>query len=307
MASLPRELGREPGRSPDRGEDLVPIGFPGTLRLPLRRFLATRLAWFGVVALVSLVALALLANLVSPYDPSYQSLTDVLQPPSAAHFLGTDDLGRDVLSRIIFGSRVSLEVGIIAVGVALGSGVTIGLVSGYFPGIVDEALMRLLDALAAFPSLILALSITAALGMGIGPAMIAIGVVNVPSFARLARGQTLAVRELEYVQAARALGAGPFRIILRHVWPNVTAPIVVQASLAVGFAIIAEAALSFLGVGVRPPTPSWGSMLNEGYQYLEMAPWLSIAPGVAIFLTVLGFNFLGDGLRAALDPRLSRA
>lgn len=276
-------------------------------RLPvaLRRFLGIRLAGLGLAVVAGLVLVAFLAGVISPYDPNYQSLADVLQPPSALHLLGTDDLGRDVLSRVIYGARVSLEVGLIAVGVALVAGVVLGLTAGYWSGVADEALMRLMDAVAAFPTLVLALAITAALGMGIGNAMIAIGLVYTPVFARLVRAQALSVRELDYVTAARNLGAGPLWTMVRHIWPNVTPPVIVQASLSVSAAVITEASLSFLGVGVRPPTASWGSMLNEGYQYLEIAPWLSIVPGVAIFVVVLGLNFLGDGLRTVLDPRLS--
>jgi len=294
----------------DSAHDIILPGFPtgplGTVLAASRRIFHTRLAGFGLAVLGLLIFLALFAGVLAPYDPNEQTLTSVLQAPSAAHLFGTDDLGRDILSRVIFGSRVSLEVGLISVSVALVGGCLIGLVAGYWGGLVDEGLMRAMDALAAFPALILALAITAALGMGIGNAMIAIGVVYIPGFARLVRGQALSVRERDFVMAARALGAGNGRIVLRHIWPNVTAPIIVQASLSVGFAIITEAALSFLGVGVRPPTASWGSMLSEGYQYLETAPWMSIAPGAAIFVAVLGMNLLGDGLRTALDPRLSR-
>lgn len=295
---------------PSSATDVVvpaePEGLLGRLWLGLQRVFHTRLGGLGLVVLALVIVLAIFAGVIAPYDPNAQTLADVLQPPSLAHPFGTDDLGRDILSRVVFGSRVSLEVGLISVSVALIGGCLIGLTAGYWGGLVDEGLMRVMDALAAFPALILALAITAALGMGIGNAMIAIGIVYVPGFARLVRGQALSVREREYITAARALGAGHWRIMLGHIWPNVTAPIIVQASLSVGFAIITEAALSFLGVGVRPPTASWGSMLNEGYQYLEMAPWMSIAPGAAIFITVLGMNLLGDGLRSALDPRLSR-
>ena len=290
----------------DLGRSGLTDGPMANLRAGLQRILRTRLAGFGLAVLGLLVFLAIFAGVLAPYDPNEQTLTSVLQAPSLAHVFGTDDLGRDILSRVIFGSRVSLEVGLISVSVALICGCLIGLVSGYWGGLVDEGLMRVMDALAAFPALILALAITAALGMGIGNAMIAIGVVYVPGFARLVRGQALSVRERDFVTAAKVAGAKPLRIMIQHIWPNVTAPIIVQASLSVGFAIITEAALSFLGVGVRPPTPSWGSMLSEGYQYLETAPWMSIAPGAAIFVAVLGLNLLGDGLRAALDPRLSR-
>jgi peptide/nickel transport system permease protein len=261
--------------------------------------LRVRGAALGLAVLVVLFVLA-------PREPNFQSYADVLQPPSFWYPFGTDDLGRDVLSRIIYGSRVSLEVGLISIGLALVGGVPLGLISGYLGGRVDDVLMRIMDAIFAFPALVLALAITAALGMGIGNAMIAIGLVQVPVFARLVRGQVLTIRERDYVAAARVLGATPARIIRDHVWPNVTAPVIVQSSLGVTTAIITEASLSFLGVGVRPPTPSWGSMLSQGYQYLETAPWLAAASGAAIFVTVLGLNFFGDGLRSMLDPRFAQ-
>lgn len=270
----------------------------------LREVLATRLVGTGLAILGVVIFCAIFADVISPYDPIAQDYTALTQPPSLAHPLGTDDLGRDVLSRIIHGTRVSLQVGIIAVGIALAVGVTLGLVSGYVGGWVDDAIMRFVDAVQAFPGLILALAITAALGPSIGNAMVAIGFVSAPGIARLTRGQTLSVREREYVAAARVLGIPPIAIMARHIWPNVTAPIIVQATLMVAGAIVTEASLSFLGVGVNPPTPSWGAMLRTGSQYLEVAPWLALAPGVAIFLTVLAFNFVGDGLRRALDPRL---
>lgn len=209
-----------------------------------------------------------------------------------------------MLSRIIFGSRISLEVGIIAVGIALSIGVTLGLLARFIGGVADNVIMRFVDAVQAFPALILALAITAALGPGIGNAMIAIGFVSMTTIARLTRGQTLSEREREYVAAARVVGVSPITIMARHIWPNVTAPIIVQATLMVATAIVTEASLSFLGVGVVPPTPSWGAMLRSGSLYLETAPWLAFAPGIAIFITVLAFNFVGDGVRQALDPRL---
>jgi peptide/nickel transport system permease protein len=270
------------------------------------RFLRVRGAAFGLAVLLALLVLAAGAQFIAAYDPLYQSYLDVLQPPTWLHPFGTDDLGRDVLSRVIFGSRVSLEVGLISVAVSLVGGVPLGLTAGYLRGNVDEWLMRVMDAISAFPALVLALAITAALGTGIGNAMLAIGLVHVPLFARLARGQALTIRERDYVMAARALGASTSRIVRRHVWPNLTATIIVQASLAVTTAIITEASLSFLGLSIRPPTPSWGSMLSQGYQYLETAPWLAAASGAAIFITVLGLNFFGDGVRNALDPRMSR-
>ena len=273
-----------------------------------RRFLSnvleTRLVGTGLWILAIVVFCALFADLISPYAPNEQDYLAITEAPTAAHPLGTDDLGRDILSRIIYGSRVSLMVGVIAVGIAVVLGVTIGLLAGYAGGAIDDVSMRIIDAVQAFPGLILALGITAALGPGIEKAMIAIGIVATPAIARLTRAQCLTIREREFVAAARVIGASPLSIVGRHVWPNVTAPIIVQATLLVATAILTEASLSFLGVGVKPPTATWGSMLRTGSQYLEVAPWLAFAPGVAIFATVLAFNFVGDGLRRALDPRL---
>jgi peptide/nickel transport system permease protein len=275
-------------------------------RLFLTRLLKVRGAAPGLGVLLVLVFLALAAPLIAPHDPLRQDLLATLQAPSSTHLFGTDDLGRDVLSRVIYGSRVSLIVGLISIGVALLGGVLVGLTAGYVGGFLDDVLMRVMDAISAFPSLVLALAITAALGAGIENAMIAIGIVYTPLFARLVRSQALTIRELDYCLAARTLGAGPLRMMFRHIWPNATAPIIVQASLSVSSAIIVEASLSFLGVGILPPTPSWGSILNDGYKVLQLAPWMAIAAGSAIFVTVLGLNFLGDGLRTALDPRMSR-
>lgn len=269
-----------------------------------QRVLDARLAGAGLAILAIVIFCALFAPLISPYDPNDQDYFALAQSPSAQHLLGTDDLGRDVLSRIIYGSRVSLEVGIIAVGIAVSIGVTLGLLAGFTGGAADNVIMRFVDAVQAFPALILALAITAALGPGIGNAMIAIGFVSMTTIARLTRGQTLSEREREYVAAARVIGVPPLSIMARHIWPNVTAPIIVQATLGIATAIVTEASLSFLGVGVVPPTASWGAMLRQGSQYLETAPWLAFAPGIAIFITVLAFNFVGDGLRQALDPRL---
>jgi len=281
------------------------LGWPRRALRFLKQVLATRLAGAGLTILGLVCVAALCSPLLAPYDPNEQDYLALTQGPGGAHWLGTDDLGRDVLSRLIYGSRVSLQVGIIAVGIALTVGVSLGLLAGYAGGFVDTVITRFTDAVQAFPGLILALAITAALGPGIGNAMIAIGFVSTPAIARLTRGQTLSIREREYVEAARVLGASPLRIMARHIWPNVTAPIIVQATLLIASAIVTEASLSFLGVGVQPPTASWGAMLRTGSQYLEVAPWMAFAPGVAIFLTVLAFNFVGDGLRQALDPRLS--
>jgi peptide/nickel transport system permease protein len=271
----------------------------------LRRLLETRLVGTGLAITLVVLIFALAAPVLAPYDPNEQDYLAITEPPSAAHLLGTDDIGRDVLSRIIYGSRVSLEVGLVAVGLAVGVGVTVGLFAGYVGGLADDVIMRIVDAVQAFPNLILALAITAALGPSIANAMLAIGFVAAPGMARLARGQTLSIRERDFVAAARVCGASPISIMRQHVWPNITAPIVVQATLLLGTAIVTEAALSFLGVGVRPPTPSWGAMIRTGSQYLEVAPWIGMASGAAIFLTVLAFNFVGDGLRRALDPRLA--
>ena len=271
-----------------------------------RRLRRTRLAAVGVGIVGVVVACAILAPVLSPYDPNRQRLLEALQGPSAAHLLGTDENGRDVLSRVLYGARVSLAAGVFSVGIAVTLGVASGLISGYFAGRVDNVIMRGMDALLAFPTLVLALAITAALGPGLRNAMIAIGIVYTPVFSRLTRGQVLSVREREFVEAARTLGAGHGRIMLRHIFPNVTAPLIVQASLSVALAILAEATLSFLGLGVQPPDPSWGSMVSRGKDYLEQAPWLAFAPGGAILLAVMGFNFLGDAVRDALDPRLLR-
>ena len=272
----------------------------------LDRLRRARLGALGAGIILLLVLVAIFAPLLAPYDPLRQNLLAALEAPSLAHPLGTDDLGRDVLSRIIMGARISIQVGIISVGLASTVGVLLGLPSGYFGGRLDSLIMRLMDALLSFPALVLALAITAVLGSSLTNAMIAIGVVYIPHFARLTRGSVLTVREREYVTACRALGVPTPRILLRHVLPNVTAPLIVQASLSVGYAIIAESSLAFLGLGVQPPTPTWGSMLRIGYNYLESSPWLSLFPGAAIFVTVLAFNFLGDGFRDALDPRMRR-
>jgi len=267
-------------------------------------FFSVRLTLLGTVIVLIVIFSAIFAEYISPYDPALQDYNMLSQPPSSIHLLGTDHLGRDVLSRLIHGSRVSMQVSFIAIAMAVGLGLPIGLIAGYAGGKVDSILMRIVDAIQAFPSLLLALGITAALGPSRGNAMIAIGFVSVPIFARLIRGETLSIKERDYVAAARVLGFSGWRIILRHVLPNSTGPIIVQASLRIGTAIITEASLSFLGVGVQPPQASWGYMLRVGSRYLSVNPWLAIIPGAAIFLTVLAVNFIGDGLRHALDPKL---
>ena len=261
----------------------------------------------GTLAL-ALIVIAIFAPVLAPYPPTLVDISQSLEPPSGAHWLGTDDLGRDVLSRTFYGARISLSVGLIAVGIGLGVGVAIGLVAGYAGGAVDLLLMRVIDALLAFPALVLAISITAALGPQIQNAMIAIGIVAVPLYSRLTRGQVIALRGHEFVTAARAVGAGPVRIVLRHILPNIANPLIVQATLSIAFAILAEATLSFLGLGAQPPEPTWGADINYSRPYLINAKWwMSVGPGVGIFLAVFAFNYLGDALRDALDPRLRRS
>jgi ABC-type dipeptide/oligopeptide/nickel transport system permease subunit len=255
------------------------------------------------VVLSLVLFLAATATLVAPYNPN-RTIGSILQKPGLGHWLGTDHLGRDILSRLLYGARVAVLAGAVSVGLAVLLGVVIGLMAGHWGGWVDDVLMRVVDALWAFPTLVLALAIAASLGPGLSNAMVAIGIVFTPAFARLVRGQALSVRERDFAIAARALGAGPWRMMLWHIWPNVLGPVIVQASLLIPQAIIVEATLSFLGLGIEPPNPSWGSMLRQAYQYIDRAPWLSLFPGAAIFLTVLGLNLLGDGLRVTLDVRL---
>lgn len=286
---------------PPKWRDSTPTSRAASL---VRRTLKVRGAGFGLVVVVAVLAVALGSDFITPYSANKPDTSAMLQPPSFAHLLGTDHLGRDVLSRMIQGARVAVLAGVISVGFAIMLGVTIGLLAGYLGGLVDDVLMRLVDTLWSFPTLVLALAIAASLGPGLTNAMIAIGVVFTPAFARLVRGQALSVRERDFIMAERVLGASPIRIMLFHIWPNVTGPIIVQSSLMIAQAIIVEATLSFLGLGVEPPNPSWGSMLRSAYQYLQQSPWLSLFPGAAIFATVLGLNLLGDGLRVALDPRM---
>jgi peptide/nickel transport system permease protein len=274
-----------------------------------RRFLAklirTRLAGVGFFIVVFFVLMALFAPFIAPQDPYKQKVTNMLKPPSTANWLGTDQLGRDILSRVIYGSQVSLQVGMIAVSLSLLTGVTLGLIAGYWSNTwLEQVIMRVMDALLAFPALLLALGLVAALGASLQNVIIAVSVVGVPAYARLTRGQVLSVKEREYIEAARTVGSSDTRIILRHILPNVTAPLIIQSTLGIALAILAEAGLSFLGLGVRPPTPSWGGMVADGRSFLDSDPWLIIGPGTAIFLAVLGFNFLGDGIRDVLDPRL---
>jgi ABC-type dipeptide/oligopeptide/nickel transport system permease subunit len=262
-------------------------------------------AWFGVAVVVSIVLLAVLAPLVSHGDPLAIDLVNQLQGPSRQHWLGTDIQGRDVWARLVYGSRISLSAGIISQAIALTLGLTLGLTAGYKGGWVDEVVMRLADVTLAFPTLLLLIAMAAALQPSLIVVFFTIGVVGWAAMARLVRGQVLVVRQLEYVYASKALGARDTRIVLQHVLPNVVAPILIAGTLGVAAAIMAEASLSFLGLGVQPPTPSWGAMIADGrdLNQLRHAPWTSVSPGVAIGAAVLGFNLLGDALRDALDPR----
>lgn len=269
----------------------------------LRRATRRPPALIGLVILVLFAIMAVLAPVLAPADPIQTNYTLIRKPPSALHWLGTDELGRDLLSRIIWGARASLMAGIVSVTLASVLGVPLGLASGYAGGKTDIAIMRVIDAVLSIPFLILAIAMATFLGPSLDHAMLAIGLSAVPVFARLTRGQALSAAREDYVEAARAIGNPPWRITLRHILPNVLPPILVQATLAIARAIIAEAALSFLGLGQQPPQPSWGSMLNAARAYLSQAPWLAIAPGGAIFLVVLACNLFGDGLKDALDPR----
>jgi len=256
----------------------------------------------GLIILI--IGVAIFAPIISPYDPNEINLGATLQPPSSQHLLGTDRMGRDILTRIIYGTRISLLVGIIAVGISGLLGVIFGTLAGYYGGYVDGIIMRIVDVLLAFPSILLAIALVAVLGASLFNIMLAIGIVNWVGYARVVRGEFLSLKNKEFVSAARAMGANTFRIIFKHMLPNCIAPIIVMATLGMAGAIITESSLSFLGLGVQPPTPSWGEMLNTGRQIIRQAWWVSTFPGIAIMLAVLSFNILGDGLRDALDPNM---
>ncbi|MDR3348647.1 MAG: ABC transporter permease [Acidaminococcales bacterium] len=274
----------------------------------LRRFRRNHQAMLGLAIIAGLIAAALLADLLAPFDPVFaQDYEAILKDPGGKHLLGTDDLGRDTFSRLVYGARLTMLAAVIPVAIALVVGVPIGLFAGYVGGALDHwVIMRLVDALQAFPSLILALAMAAVLGGGFTNAMIAIGIGFLPAFIRITRAQTLAVKNLEYVQAARSIGATDKRIALFHIFPNITATLLVQTTLAMATAIIAEAGLSYIGLGASPEQPSWGSMLRNAQSYLNTQPWLVVWPGLAISMVVLGFNLLGDGLRQALDPKANK-
>lgn len=296
---------------------------PATTLTPQRDFLASAARWgkfgrtarralripalgVGAIAILFLFAVAVFAPLLTRHDPNFQDYNAILAQPAGTHVLGTDNLGRDILARLLFGARISLSVGLGAVALALLVGIAMGLVAGYFGGWFDDVLMRVVDAMFAFPEILLMLALAAALQPSLQNTILAIGFGSTPGFARLLRGQVLSVREAEYVTAARALGASHARLMLRHVLPNSIVPLIVLASQSIGGAILIESTLSFLGVGVPPPAPSWGSMLQTGFQFLQLAPWLSFFPGIAIFVAVLAFNLFGDGVRDSFDPRMHR-
>ncbi|MCH8503226.1 MAG: ABC transporter permease [Ectothiorhodospiraceae bacterium] len=282
------------------------------LELHQERFHVRFLRWLrrdlrgaiSLLALLTIVGLALLAPWIAPYSPSSQDLNAMLLEPSAQHWLGTDDLGRDVLSRLIHGSSLSVYAAFLAVGIALAVGVPIGLLAGFLGGWVDQAISRFIDTLLSFPAIVLAVAVTGAMGIGLPNAMIAVGLVFSPQLARLVRARTLVVRQELYVDAARCFGASTFRLLLKHVMPNAIQPVIVQCTLLLAVALLAEASLSFLGLGAQPPDPSWGSMLARAYMYMEIAPEQMLAPGLMIMITALAFNTLGESLRVALDPTM---
>ena len=287
-----------PGFSPPASDEMETPS-----RRALRRLFRRKGAVVGLVVIASFIALAVLAPWIAPHDPLATSWSLVRKPPSALNWFGTDDLGRDILSRAIYGARASLVAGAISVGIALLIGVPFGLLSGFRGGFIDALISRITDAMLACPFLILAIALAAFLGPSLGNAMIAIGISTTPIFVRLTRGQTMSVKVEDYIEAARAVGNPRWRIALFHILPNIMPALLVQATLSIAAAIIAEAALSFLGLGQQPPAPSWGSMLNAAQRFLTNAPWMALWPGLAIFLVVLSFNLVGDGLRDALDPR----
>ena len=270
------------------------------------RLKRNKLALFGLFLVVALVVIAISAGKIAPYDPIAIALKESLKPPSLAHLMGTDVLGRDVFSRIIYGARASLVIGVVATSISLVIGVVVGAIAGYYGGWIDSIMMRITDIFFAFPFFLLAIAIMTFLGPSFINVFIALGVVGWTNYARLVRGQVISVKESDYVEAAHAVGAKDFRIIWKHVLPNTLAPIIVYTTMNIGGVILAEAGLSFLGIGVQPPAPSWGLMLSEASNFIFNAPWMVIWPGVAIFLTVLGYNLLGDGLRDALDPRMKQ-
>jgi peptide/nickel transport system permease protein len=269
-----------------------------------RVFFGRGVVIFGFIIVVLFIFIAIFAPFVAPYDPYLQDLDHLIEKPSAQHWLGTDTVGRDTLSRIIYGSRTALMVGVVAVIIAAGIGMSLGLIAGYYGGITYVLIMRFMDALMSFPMILLALTIAAVLGGGLVNVVIAIGIALIPTYTRLMCGQVMAIKQNDYVTAARSIGCSNPVIMIKHVAPNCFAPLIVMMTMQIGVSILAEAGLSFLGIGINPPGAAWGAMVSEGYRYLTVSPILSFAPGVAIMLVVFAFNMIGDGLRDALDPRL---
>ena len=276
------------------------------LYLTLVRLRRNRLAVFGLVIILLLVVVAVFAPWIAPYDYAAQNLSDAFEPPCAKYWLGTDDFGRDILSRLIYGARISLQVGMFAVWLSMCVGGVLGAIAGYYGGKVDDIIMRFMDILLSIPQILLAVTIAAALGPGLLNLTIAVGIANIPSFARVVRGAVLSIVGQEFIEAAHCMGASDAWIIARHILPNCSAPIIVQATLRVAGAILAAAALSFLGLGIQPPTPEWGGMLSAARGYVRDYAYMTISPGLAIMITILALNFLGDGLRDAMDPKMKR-
>jgi len=294
QTGMNKETLSAPEKRYDRGSEIKRIS---------KRFKRNRGAFVGLAILILFFILAIFANVFAPYDPKEQNALSALQPPSNEHLLGTDNFGRDVFSRLIYGSRASLSVGFGAVLFSMIVGVTLGLIAGYYGGIIETIIMRIVDGLLSFPALILAIALMAILGLGLQNIMIAVAVGFIGHFARVTRGDVLNIKEETYIEAAKLMGVSNFRIIRSHVLPNILSPIIVQAVLRVSAAILTESSLSFLGLGLPPPTPTWGFMIAEGRGFIVMAPWISTFPGIELFLVVFGLNLFGDGLRDALDPR----
>jgi len=269
-----------------------------------KAFFGRSVVIFGFVIVILFIIIAAFAPLIAPYNPYAQDLDHILEKPNSNHWLGTDTVGRDTLSRIIYGSRTSLMVGVVTVALAAGIGMSLGLVAGYFGGITHVLIMRFIDALMAIPMILLALTIASVLGGGLGNIVIAIGIALIPVYTRLMCGQAMTIKQYDYITAARSLGASDLVIMIKHVAPNCFAPLIVLITMQIGISVLAEAGLSFLGIGINPPGAAWGAMVSEGYRYLTVSPILSFAPGIAIMLVVFAFNMIGDGLRDALDPRL---
>ncbi|GAQ18500.1 glutathione transport system permease protein GsiD [Oceanobacillus picturae] len=296
----------EPVTNAASGESLkaskpIPLWLEAGLRI-----IKSKTALIGVIIIVLLVLTAILAPVIATHSPTAQDIVNRYQAPSSDHLLGTDELGRDIFSRIVYGTRISIQIGVIAVSISLAIGVLLGGIAGYYGRWIDQIVMRFIDIMMAFPSILMAIALVAVLGPSLQNAMIAVGIVGIPQFARIVRSAVLSIKENEYIEAAKSIGAKHGRILIQHVLPNCVAPIIVQATLGVGTAILDAAGLSFLGLGAQPPTPEWGAMLSDGRAAIQNAPWVVAFPGLAIFLVVLGFNLFGDGLRDALDPRLKQ-